>query len=448
MPHRHRFHPDRLMDAVPVTGGEQVSGLAETAWIEVIKKMDEVYSDLIRYEVDLERKNAALEQTQQFIASVVASMSDILVVCDPKGRILQVNPALLGLTGFTAAELIDQPLTALLRDEDVQGFRPCYTEAVCEREARLKSKHGGFTGLVAMNCAPRLDRQRRLPGMVIVGRPVGELRRAYEELNRAHDDLKRAQQQLIQSEKMASIGRLVAGVAHELNNPISFIYGNVHTLARYRDRLVRYLGAVHAGAAGEELAELRREMKIDDLLADLGSLIEGTQEGAERVSEIVTNLRRLSFVNPSERTRINLTEVARNAIKWVLKATRQQIAVDDQLPVELLIDGIEGPLHQVMVNLVQNAVDAMEDVARPALWVSGRQLGDQILLVLRDNGPGIPTDHLLKVFDPFYTTKAVGKGTGLGLWVSWSIIRDHGGALEAANAPDGGAAFTITLPTR
>ncbi len=436
------------MDAVPVAGGEHVGGLAETAWIEVIKKMDEVYSDLIRYEVDLERKNAALEQTQQFIASVVASMSDILVVCDPKGRILQVNTALLGLTGFAAAELIDQPLTVLLREEDARGFRPCYTEGVCEREARLKSKSGGFTDLVAMNCSPRLDRQRRLPGMVIVGRPVGELRRAYEELHRAHGDLKRTQQQLVQSEKMASIGRLVAGVAHELNNPISFVYGNVHTLSRYRDRLTHYLDAVHGGCSGQDLEELRHRMKIDALMADLGPLIEGTLEGAERVSEIVANLRRLSFVNPSDRTGINLSELARNAIKWVLKATRYRVVVDDQLPAELVIDGTEGPLHQVMVNLLQNAVDAMEGVPEPAIWVSGRRVGDQILLVLRDNGPGIPTDDLLKVFDPFYTTKAVGKGTGLGLWVSWSIIRDHGGALEAANAPDGGAAFTITLPAR
>ncbi|HIJ62347.1 MAG TPA: PAS domain-containing sensor histidine kinase, partial [Rhodospirillaceae bacterium] len=119
---------------------------------------------------------------------------------------------------------------------------------------------------------------------------------------------------------------------------------------------------------------------------------------------------------------------------------------EDNLPDDLPVDGNEGPLHQVMVNLLQNAVDALAQVAQPTISVSGRQVGEQVVVVVRDNGPGIDPDHLLKVFDPFFTTKPVGQGTGLGLWVSWSIIRDHGGVIETANAPDGGAAFTIILP--
>ncbi|HLN24218.1 MAG TPA: ATP-binding protein [Patescibacteria group bacterium] len=436
-----RPHPDSLIDAV---AAGQLDGLTETAWIEVIRKMDEVYSDLIRYEVDLEQKNTALAQAQQFIASVIASMSDILVVCDNKGRIQQVNPALLGLTGFITDDLVGQPLTVLFDDDDARVFRP--NGIVAEHEARLRDSHGGYTDPVTMNCSPRLDRQRRLPGMVIVGRPVGELRRAYEALNLAHLDLQNAQQQLIQAEKMASLGRLVAGVAHELNNPISFVYGNVHTLSRYRERLARYLDAIHGGVEGEEREVLRRQLRIDDLLGDLQPLIEGTLEGAQRVTEIVKNLRRLSFVNPAERQHFNLAEVLRNAVHWVLKSAKPGIGFDDHMPAELLVEGMEGPLHQVMVNLAQNAVDALEDHPNPLISVSGRHIGEKVVLVVRDNGPGIDSAHLLKVFDPFFTTKPVGKGTGLGLWVSWSIIRDHGGVIEAANAPDGGAAFTIILP--
>ncbi len=397
MAETHHPHPDSLLDAVPVGGRE----LTEGAWIEVIRKMDEVYSDLIRYEVDLEQKNAALEQAQQFIASVMESISDILLVCDHKGRIQQVNPALLGLTGLTADNLVGQPLSALLPEGDAAVFRP--GKVVREHEARLNSKDGRLTELVALNSSPRLDRHRRLPGMVIVGRPVGELRRAYEALNAAHRDLKRAQQQLIQSEKMASLGRLVAGVAHELNNPISFVYSNVHTLARYRERLAQYLGALHGGVGESELAALRGRLRIDQLMADLDSLVAGTLEGAERVSEIVKNLRRLSFVNPAERRRLDLAQVARNAMQWVLKSAVRPVAVDDQLADELWVDGSEGPLHQVMVNLMQNAVDAMEAVAHPALALSGRRVGDQVVVVLRDNGPGIGGDDLTKVFDPFFT---------------------------------------------
>ncbi|MDR3435190.1 ATP-binding protein [Telmatospirillum sp.] len=439
----HRPDTDKSTESV-AADGDKPAAAAEAAWIEVIRKMDEVYSDLIRYEVDLEQKNAALEQAQQFIGSVMASMSDILVVCDQKGRIVQVNPALLHLTSFSLDDLAGQPLSILLAEQDAQVFRPgCM---VSEHEARLKSKDGGFTDLVAMNCSPRLERDRRPPGMVIVGRPVGELRQAYEALHDAHLDLKRAQLQLVQAEKMASLGRLVAGVAHELNNPVSFVYSNVHTLSRYREKLARYLEAVHAGVDQDIREDMRRNLKIDKLMADFGPLIEGTLEGSLRITEIVKNLRKLSFVDPTENQKVNIAEVARNALQWVKRSGKQLINLEDHLPKELMVEGIEGPLHQVFVNLIQNAVDAMKSVPHPLITLSGRRLGLQVVIVVRDNGSGIPADNLSKVFEPFFSTKGIGSGTGLGLWVSWSIIRDHGGRIEVANSPDGGAAFTIILP--
>jgi len=440
-----RQRPNSLMDAIIEVAGTGLGGLQEAAWIEVIRKMDEVYSGLIQYEIDLEQKNAALEQAQQFISSIIASMSDILVVCDHKGVVQEVNAALLALTGFAADDLLGKPMITLFSAEDTHHLRSSGT--LQEFEARLNHKDDGLTELVALSCSPRFERRRHLPGLVIVGRPVGELRRAYEELNAAHHDLKRAQQQLIQAEKMASVGRLVAGVAHELNNPISFVYGNTHTLSRYAGRLQKYLQAVHDGTPKAAREALRKELKIDHLMGDLSSLIDGTLEGAQRVAEIVRNLRRLSFVNPTERRPINLAEIARNACHWVLKSDKRPVVFKDDLPDDLPVEGLEGPLHQVFVNLAQNALDASEGVEKPLLAISGRRHGGQVLVVVRDNGPGIASENILKVFDPFFTTKEVGKGTGLGLWVSWSIIRDHGGVLEAANSPEGGAAFTIVLPT-
>jgi two-component system sensor histidine kinase HupT/HoxJ len=129
--------------------------------------------------------------------------------------------------------------------------------------------------------------------MVITGRPVGELRRAYDALRQAHEDLKQAQHQLVHSEKMASLGRLVAGVAHELNNPISFVLGNVYALQRYGHALREYLDALHGGASPEALAGLRRALRIDRLLDDLQPLLEGTREGAERTRDIVAGLKPL-----------------------------------------------------------------------------------------------------------------------------------------------------------
>jgi two-component system sensor histidine kinase HupT/HoxJ len=443
MAESHHPRPDSLMEQVP-SADETSMTITEATWMDVVGKMDAIYSDLICHEIALEQKNAALEQAQQFIGSVMASMSDILVVCDQAGCILQVNPALLSLTEFTLEDLSDQPLTVLLAEEDAQVFRP--GGVVAEHEARLKSKGGGFTDLVTMNCSPRQERQKRLPGMVIVGRPVGELRRAYQALHEAHLDLKRAQLQLVQVEKMASLGRLVAGVAHELNNPVSFVYSNVHTLSRYREKLMRYIVAVHEGIGPEDREDLRRQLKIDQLLTDFGPLIEGTLEGALRITDIVKNLRRLSFVDKTENQKVNIAEVARDALQWVRRSGKHIVSLEDNLPEELLVEGIEGPLHQVFVNLMQNAVDAMKSVPNPMITLSGRRLGLQVLVVMRDNGPGVAAENLSKIFDPFFTTKGVGGGTGLGLWVTWSIIRDHGGKIEVANGPDGGASFTIILP--
>lgn len=439
-----------LQGILEQAGGLNLTGLQETAWIEVIRKMEEVYSDLIRYEIDLESKNEALEQAHRFIGSVLASMSDVLLVCDGKCQIQQVNQALLDLTGHAEADLLGEPLTTLLpfagRDlvDSLQGIGDA--KPLQDREMRFLSKVGEPTEPVALNASQRRDALGQLAGYVLIGRPVGELRRAYEALERAHADLKAAQQQLVQSEKLASLGRLVAGVAHELNNPVSFVLGNLHSLARYLDKLAGYVGAVHEGASLKVREKLRLELGIDAVMADLGPLIEGTREGAGRVAEIVRNLRRLSFTNPGGAEMFDLSDVMRTAGEWGARGRKKQAALEFDLPDSLHVRGNAGAIHQVLVNLVENALDALEDVKSARLWLSARREGDSAVVSVRDNGPGIPEDRLLKVFDPFFTTKPPGRGTGLGLWISWNIVKDHGGFIEAGNHPEGGAVVLFTLP--
>ena len=222
-------------------GSERPQGLDENVWIDVIQKMDEVYSDLLQYEVALEEKNSTLEETQQFVMSVLTSMSDILVVCSRNGTIEDVNRSLVDFTGRSAESLRGTSMFDLCADEvsrqTAQRMFPGYSaETVHDCELQLRAADGTAIP-VSLNCTPRFSAVGKMLGMVITGRPVGELRRAYHALRQAHDDLKRTQQQLLHSEKMASLGRLVAGVAHELNNPISFIIGNVHALQRYAMRL-------------------------------------------------------------------------------------------------------------------------------------------------------------------------------------------------------------------
>ena len=433
-------------------GGEGLpAGVGEHVWIDVIQKMDEVYNDLLQYEVALEEKNAALEDSQQFILSILTSMSDILLVCDRGGMIEDVNRSLVKLTGIAEEQLRGHPLFDLFADAASRGHAmdifsgTLDIESVHDCEVNLRAADGSSMA-VSLNCTPRMSSLGKLLGVVITGRPVGELRRAYEALRHAHEELKLAQAQLLHSEKMASLGRLVAGVAHELNNPISFVLGNAHAMQRYAERLRRYLQAVHAGTPVAELARLRGELRIDRLIEDLDPLVEGTIEGAERTRAIVDGLKRFSVMDREEDEVFNVVEIVERSAHWVTKTVANDFRVDVDLPQEILVRGSAGRLQQVFMNLVQNAYDATVGRPDPCLGVTAAIDAQNVVMAFRDNGPGIAEDNLPKIFEPFFTTKAVGEGTGLGLAISYGIVERHGGQFGVANHPDGGAVFTLRLP--
>jgi len=430
-----------LIQKVGAEEGLAGSMASEEAWIEVIQKMDAVYADLVHYQVELEEKNSALEEAQHFIDSVQAAMTDVLIVCDIRGRIEQVNPALERLIGKPANALLHRPLKELFVESSfalVENFPDkIRSETVYDCEVSLLGQDGTAAPL-AMNCSSRFDHDGRLVGMVLIGRPVGELRRAYEELQQA-------QQQLVHSEKMASLGRLVAGVAHELNNPISFVFGNMHALKGYGDRITQYLSSVHDNGDIEAREQLRKQLKIDRILGDIGSLIDGTLEGAERVSEIVQDLRRFSGNQKEGQHQFALKPLVTTAVDWVVKAARRKPEVEFDLEEGLDVFGVKGSVHQVVVNLVQNALDVMEEQSKLKIAIKAWRMEDKVMLSVRDFGPGIPQKDLLRVFDPFFTTKEVGRGTGLGLYISYGLANDQGGELQAMNHPEGGAVFTLVL---
>ncbi|MCU0805041.1 MAG: ATP-binding protein [Burkholderiales bacterium] len=433
--------------AVLAAGGAQ----GEAVWAELVRTMDEAYAELAQYEAALEEKNAELAESREFTLSVLASMSDVVAVCDNEGRVQEANRALGHLLGRKPRDLQGTPIMELFADEESQRRAHCLVAKgrpgiVQDCEVSLRARDGTPVP-VTLNCTPRYSRAGKVLGLVVVGRPVGELRRTYRELAQAHAELKRTQTQLLQSEKLASLGRLVAGVAHELNNPISFVLGNVHVLEKYLKRVRAYLDALHTGAPEKKLAALRAELKIDHVMADLDSLLAGTVEGAERTRQIVDGLKRFAAPGREPEEAVDLTEVLRRAAHWVERGTGTKMRVEFDLPGELRAWGSASQLQQVAVNIVQNAVDATASAASPRLRVSGRVERGTVRVTFHDNGPGVPAEHLARVFDPFFTTKSVGKGTGLGLSISYGIAERHGGRLAAANHPDGGAVFTLTLPT-
>ena len=430
-----------------------IDGVDEATWLDVIQRMDEVYSQLVSDEIALEQKNVELEQSQQFIFSVMSAMSDVLLVCNDRGEVEETNAALCELVGRSDDELRGMSLYELLADEaSVERVRGVLDNTNPSRRGEavelnlLDAQRSPLP--VDANCTPRFTRNGRRAGTVFVGRPTAELKRAYHELREAHEALKHAQQQLLHSEKMASLGRLVAGVAHELNNPISFVLGNVHALKRYSERMGRYIDAVHAGASDDELDALRTRLRIEHLLKDLPSLIEGTLEGAQRTADIVNGLKRFSAMDPDSRAPVDLNEVIERAIHWIRKGTTAAVAMDWQPGPGCTVTGSAGQLQQVVMNLLQNACDAAsgETGADAMLRIATVLDGSTVRMTLSDNGPGIPADYLSRIFEPFFTTKPVGKGTGLGLSISYGIVEQHGGRLTARNRPEGGAEFVLELP--
>ncbi|MCI4663034.1 MAG: ATP-binding protein [Neomegalonema sp.] len=423
----------------------------DEAWIEVIQKMDEVYSDLVRSQHELEQQNLRLEEAHLFITSVLASMTDVLIVCDQGRRIQRVNRALETITGKSEAALIGASVDTLFDEAGRQVFaamlggRSSPRCGLVDCELAILAADG-VPAPLSMNCTERRDATGRLAGFVMIGRPVGELRRAYERLDEAHTQLRSTQARLVVSEKMAALGRLVAGVAHELNNPISFVFGNMHVLQRYASALTRFFASPAIAARESELADLKRELKIDRVIRDMPELIEGSLEGAERVSDIVKDLLRFSSSQEEGAEVFNLTRLVNTAADWVIKGERVKPDLRIEAPERLDVKGRKGHLHQILVNLVQNAADVLAGREDKRITIHVRKEGAQVLISVADNGTGIPDAVADKIFEPFFTTKPIGKGTGLGLYVSYSLAHKHGGELTAANGPDGGAVFTLRIP--
>ncbi|WP_305987533.1 sensor histidine kinase [Roseibium sp. MMSF_3544] len=428
----------------------RLNDAGEDVWIDVIQKMDEVYSDLIQSQTELEDKNDALEEADEFIRSVLGAMTDVLIVCDAHGRIQQVNPALVSMTGQSEDVLLGTPFADLFAEEDKDkagGFLDLLVVgkdvAPCDVGLRVKE---GPAAVVALNCRPRHDHRGRLAGMVMVGRPIGELQRAYRELDAAHEQLSQAQQRLLVSEKMAALGRLVAGVAHELNNPISFVFGNMYALKRYGSAIKKYLTASDNHVSRQEMEALRKDLKIDKVLRDIGPLVDGTLEGAERVRDIVEDLRRFSSNQQEAPETFNVVRLMHTAVDWVIKAQRIKPGITFNAPDCLEMTSRKGHVHQIVVNLVQNAADVLSGREDGTIDLSCSSENGTIVIRVADNGTGIAQAEMDKLFEPFFTTKPIGSGTGLGLYVSYNMALKLGGDLQAANRPEGGAEFTLRIP--
>ena len=270
------------------------------------------------------------------------------------------------------------------------------------------------------------------------------------ELANQKAELVRLQAQMAQAEKMASLGLLAAGVAHELNHPAGFIYSNVDVLKDYVGRLAKYLRAYDevslTAQDAARVAELKEQIDYENIMSDLGSTLSDTYVGAERIRDVVQNLRLFSRLDEAEIKRVDLHEGLEATIRLLsryFKPGRITVTRDygDLPPVTCYA----AQLNQVWMNLLVNAAQAIGD-DDGTVHIHSRCDGTRVTISIGDTGKGISEENLKKIFDPFFTTKPIGEGTGLGLSITHGIIVQHHGTIDIKSAAGKGTTFIITLP--
>lgn len=274
------------------------------------------------------------------------------------------------------------------------------------------------------------------------------LAREQRELTELLGKVEEAQNQLLQSEKMAAIGQLAAGVAHEINNPIGFVNSNVGTLKTYTEQLLAVVDAHEAVANGADPAILeaaRRNADLEFLREDLPQLIKESQDGLARVTRIVQDLKDFSHVDEASQQEADLNAGIESTLNVVWNEIKYKAEVVRQLGVVPPVHCVPAQINQVFMNILVNAAQAIETRGTITLR-SGTENG-YAWFEIEDNGKGIPEEVRKRIFEPFFTTKPVGKGTGLGLSISYDIIvKKHGGSLDVTSTPGKGTCFRISLP--
>jgi PAS domain S-box-containing protein len=456
---------------------------------QLTEKLEDVNSELEaanqNLEQTVEERTAQLRVSEEGYRRIVDTAREGIWEIGPDTLINFVNASIAEMLGYSEKELLGRPAGDFMFDEDMadhQRIMETCRLGVPESFERRFRRKDGVTVWTLVSATPIVNDEHRFMGAIAMLTNITERKLAEVELQKSHDELENkvvertadlqtantslkaekarqeelikklaeAHNQLLQSEKMASIGQLAAGVAHEINNPVGFVNSNLGTLKKYIDDLLKTLSAYEASEGEltlktrEGLLALKQQIDIVYLRGDVGNLLTESMDGMQRVKRIVQDLKDFSHVEESKMQLANLEQGLDSTLNVVWNELKYKTEVVKQYGGIPAIECIPAQLNQVFMNLLMNAVQAIDTHGR--ITVRTGQEGNDVWVEVEDTGMGIKPENLDRIFDPFFTTKPVGKGTGLGLSLSYGIVQKHGGHIEVKSEVGKGTIFRVVLP--
>lgn len=393
-------------------------------------------------------RQRSLEQTAGAIAQVtevyererklLEVIADGLLVADADGRVLRINETMLGWLGRDSSEVVTHHVSELLAGES--GWLESLIESSVARDIALDLQ--GRDEVIPMNVTGSVtrDHRNRVREIVLLARDVREARRA--------DEVRR---QLIHADRLALLGTMAASVAHEINNPACFVLANLQYSRTLLATLQQSFDSVRSALpSGErEAFERSRGAAVDDALSEMLDMAQDNAQGIERISRIVRDLRSFSRSDQGRPEELDPNEEIEAAINMVANRISHRAQLVRNLAPLPRVTAQQGQLAQVVMNLLVNAADAIEDAGQGdhTITVSTRVDGDWMVVEVQDTGNGIPAEIHDRIFEQFFTTKPVNRGTGLGLSLCADIAHNHGGTLDFDSQPGRGTRFELRLPT-
>jgi PAS domain S-box-containing protein len=405
---------------------------------------------LTREVADRERAEVALRSSERMYRQLAEGILEAIVLADERGRIRLFNPAAQRTFGYAEPEVLGRPLALLMPPEYREAHERAFRRYVATREARSLGRTTELRGL-------------RKGGEVFpleLSLSAIELPEGIVFLGAIHDltERRRMQAMIVQAEKLASLGLLSAGVAHEINNPLAYVANNLAVLERDWRGLAEVLDAYERArpalaAASPEVAgridRIAEEIDLPYIRANLGQVLGSTRRGVGRISGIVEGLRGFARLDQAAVDRVDLRQAIAASLELIRgQLERRQITVEQREDGAPQVVCAPAQINQVVLNLLVNAMQAIEATGRGGgrIEIAVRSRDDKSVLEVADDGCGIPEGILPRIFDPFFTTKPVGQGTGLGLAISHGIVADHGGRIEVESTPGRGSRFRVILP--